>query len=58
MREDEDDSSFLGGRIAGGVVVAAGTYALLWYWDSWELSQEIRLGIAAVLGFLFLMCGS
>ena len=57
MRDNEDESSFLGGRIAGAVVVAAGTYGVLWYWDTWELSEEIRMGIAAVLGLLFLMFG-
>ena len=53
--EDEDESSFLGGRIAGAVVVAAGTYAVLWYWDTWELSQEMCVGIAGVLGLLSLV---
>ena len=57
MKDDEDESSFLGGRIAGAVVVAAGTYAVLWYWDTWELSQEICVGIAGVLGLLFLLFG-
>ena len=56
-REDEDESSFMGGRIAGAVVVAAGTYGVLWYWDTWGLSQEIRAGIAIALGCLFLIFG-
>jgi hypothetical protein len=38
----EDESPYLGGRVAGAVVVAAGTYGVLWYWDTWGLSQEVR----------------
>ena len=55
--EDRDESSFLGGRVAGAVVVGAGTYGVLWYWDTWGLSQEVRAGIVIALGWLFLICG-
>ena len=57
MKHDNDGSTFLGGRIAGAVVVAAGTYGVLWYWDTWGLNHEIRLGIAGALGVLFLVVG-
>ena len=52
-----DTSSYWIGRIIGAVIIAPLAYVALIYYDTWELSGEIRLAIAGGTGLLFLILG-
>jgi len=45
------------GRILGAVVLGTAGFTLLSYWNTWGLSEPIRLGISVTLGLLFLIFG-
>ena len=38
-------------------MVAGATFAALWFWDTWELSLEVRIAVSAALGACFLAIG-
>jgi hypothetical protein len=47
-----------GGRIVGGIIVAAIVYFSISYISTWDkLPQEMRLGISGFIGALFIMFG-
>jgi hypothetical protein len=56
MRKQPDSPHWIG-RILGGIVVAAGVFISLCFWDTWELNMSIRIGVAIVCGLMFLCLG-
>lgn len=54
-----NDGPGWGGRILGGIVIAALTFGSLCFWDTWDLSLAWRAGIAGGVGLIFaLVSGS
>ena len=56
MKPSGDNSHWIG-RSVGAVAVAAAAFVLLGFWDTWELSMPVRIGVAILLGILFLCFG-
>ncbi len=54
---DSNGSHHWIGRIVGGIVVAAASYGLLLFWDTWDLSHETQLMVSGGLGLLFVVFG-
>ena len=57
LKMTQDDNPHWMVRILGGAGIAVASFALLSFWDSWDLGFAIRALISLGLGTLFLVFG-
>lgn len=56
-KKTKKDPSELIARFVLGLIGGGGAFAILWFWNTWELSLPVLGVIAAVIGLLIMALG-